>query len=170
MRSLPFAGETFAAVLSLFTAFGYFGGPSENLDPLRETARVLFPGGHWFLDYFDADRVKAELLSVDSLVRSRELGPLEIREEKRFLADRSVVAKEVFLRPRRGSLEEAARLGVPPEGMRYTEEVAVFSLAELDAMASGEGLNRVGAAGGYEGQPLGRGDRWILVYEKSQKT
>jgi len=132
-------------------------------------ARVLAPGGHWFLDYFDGDRVRAELGGGELRVRERELGPLLVREERKFLVDESLVAKRVRLEARSGHQREAATLGVPEDGLEYTEKVAVFTLRDLDDMAGKEGMVRVGAAGGYEGQPLGEGGRWILVFRNNAK-
>lgn len=169
MRRLPFPKASFSAVLSLFTAFGYFGPPADNQEPVREVARVLAPGGHWFLDYFDGDQVRAELVGEESRVRERELGPLVVLEERKFVAEESLVAKRVRLRPRHGHQTEAAKLGVPENGLEYTERVAVFTLRELDDMAAKEGMARVGAAGGYDGRPLGEGSRWILVFRKNTK-
>ncbi len=167
MRRLPFSGNSFSSVLSLFTAFGYFGPPASNQDPVREVGRVLMPGGHWFLDYFDCDRVRAELGGGEPHVRERELGPLTVREERRFVASESLVAKNVRLEPRDGLEAEAARLGVAEDGLEYTEQVAVFTLGELDGMAAEENMTRVAAAGGYDGEPLGEGTRWLLVYGKN---
>jgi len=169
MRSLPFPQGAFFAVLSLFTAFGYFGPPVSNQDPVREVARVLVSGGHWFLDYFDCDRVRAELGGGGPHVLERELGPLMVREERRFVAEESLVAKQVLLEPRPELQSEAAKLGVPAGGLEYTEKVAVFTLRELDDMAAMENLTRVAAAGGYGGESLGDGNRWILVFQKNTR-
>lgn len=169
MRRLPFREASFSTVLSLFTAFGYFGPPAANQDPVREVARVLVPGGHWFLDYFDCDRVRAELGGGEPRVRDRELGPLKVREKRRFVAEESLVAKQVRLEPRPGHEPEAAKLGVPADGLEYTEKVAIFTLRELDDMASKENLTRVAAAGSYEGVSLGDGNRWILVFRKNTR-
>jgi len=169
MRLLPFREASFSTVLSLFTAFGYFGPPAANQDPVREVARALVPGGHWFLDYFNCDRVRAELGGGEPHVRDRELGPLKVREERRFVAEESLVAKQVRLEPRLGHETEAAMLGVPVDGLEYTEKVAVFTLRELDDMAEKENLTRVAAAGSYEGVSLGDGNRWILVYRKNTR-
>ncbi len=166
MRHLPFARESFASVMSLFTAFGYFGSPAANQAPVTQVARSLKPGGHWFLDYFDGDKVRAELGAGDTKARDRKLDPLAISELRRFDSERSLVSKDVILNPLPGQLEEAMCLGVPPQGLEYTEQVAVFTLRQLDEMAAAEGLARVASAGGYEGQELGVGTRWILVYQK----
>ncbi len=49
MRSLPWPDGSFDGVVSWFTSFGYFGD-SENRNVLRETHRVLRPGGRLLLE------------------------------------------------------------------------------------------------------------------------
>ena len=68
-----------------------------------------------------------------------------------------------------GRADDALALGVPLEGLLYREEVALFSVSELDSLAGDLGLRRVAAAGDYRGAPLGQGDRWILVYRLDGK-
>ncbi len=170
MRGLPFAEKSFQTVLSLFTAFGYFGTPEENAGPVAEVARVLRPGGHWFLDYFDGDRVLAELGDGRPRERRRDLECLQIVETRRYHADRRQVVKDVHLSAVPGLEQDAAQAGVGPDGLKYAEQVAVFTLAELDEMAAGQGLSRVAAAGDYAGAPLGEGSRWILAYGKEQDS
>ena len=168
MRSLPVVGDCFGTVLSLFTAFGYFGTPAENTRPVAEVARVLRPGGHWFLDYFDGQKVLAELGDGQSHQRERELDCLFIRETRRYQSQTRQVVKDVLLTALPGCETEAAKCGVGEQGLAYTEQVAVFTIAELDEMARAQGMVRVAAAGDYNGTPLGEGSRWILVYRKEQ--
>ena len=91
-------------------------------------------------------------------------------ESRRLAADRSVVAKRVHLVPVTGKESEAAEFGVGAAGVRYTEEVAVFTRKQLVSLAEGQGLVPVAAAGGYEGQGIGQGSRWILVFRKAPNT
>ncbi len=169
MRDLPLAEGVVGAVLSLFTAFGYFGSIGENSIVIEEVARVMVSGGHWFLDYLDCDRVRAELAAApDGLWRERVLGPCLFTEHRRLDRGGEVVAKEVTVTPVPGRETEAAGLGVPGQGLRYIEQVALFAPEELDALAAASGLERTAAAGGYDGVPLGEGDRWILVYRKRE--
>lgn len=167
MRMLPFGSDSFGTVLSLFTAFGYFGGPEANDGPVREVARVLQRGGHWFLDYFDGDRVLAELDDGQVRTRRRQVACLQVRESRRYLKARRQVVKAVQITAVAGREAEAQLVGVDAQGLNYTEEVAVFTLEELDALAEQNGLVRVAAAGDYEGVPLGAGTRWILVYRQT---
>ena len=165
MRALPFAAGRFGAVLSLFTAFGYFG-PEDDGRVVAGVARVLAPGGHWFLDFLDADRVRAEL-GAGPQARRREAGPLAVHETRRL--DGDAVAKDVRLAALPGRAAEAAALGVGAGGVGYTERVALYTVAGLDALAAAHGLARVAAAGDYDGAALGAGGRWLLVYRKGER-
>lgn len=166
MRMLPLADGSCGSVLSLFTAFGYFGSAAEDARPVAEAARVLRPGGRWTLDYLDADRVRAELADGIPRERERVADPFAVRETRRLDAAGRAVVKEIRLRARPGREAAAAALGCGSDGLAYREEVALYELAELDAMAAAAGLGRVAAAGSYDGAPLGEGDRWLLVYGK----
>ena len=167
MRMLPFLRRSFGSVLSLFTAFGYFSSDEDNQLVVNQISDVLVADGHWFLDYLDGDAVVAELGDGRRRDRRREVGPLVV-EESRFLVGKRVL-KDVTLTARGGSVPEAAAIGVPDEGLHYRESVAVFTLDELDGMASLAGLRRVASAGSYEGRELGDGTRWILAYRKTGK-
>jgi SAM-dependent methyltransferase len=165
MRAIPLACAATGAVLSLFTAFGYFGSVAQHRPVVAEIARVLRPGGHWFLDFLDSERVAAELAAGPRQRRSRR-GPLEVREQRRLVEGPRRVIKTVELVAAQGAHDEAAALGVRSDGLRYTEEVALMTLEELDGLATAAGMRRVAAAGDYDGGPLrpGRSDRWLLVY------
>jgi SAM-dependent methyltransferase len=166
MRELPLRAESVAAVLSLFTAFGYFAEAGANEAVVREIARVLTRQGHWFLDFFDTAKVRREL--ADGLPRRRERceGPLLIREERRIGGTGDSVTKKVRLSAVGGQEREAAAWGIGDAGLEYEESVALLDLGELDAMARRNGMIRVAAAGDYDGRPLHEGSRWILVYRR----
>jgi SAM-dependent methyltransferase len=167
MRWLPLRDDAFGAVLSLFTAFGYFGSVEQHEPVVHEVARVLQPGGAWVLDFLDSERVAAEL--ADGVPPGERIsGPLRIREARRLEPSPRRVVKEIVLTPAPGAEAEAAALGVAASGQAYTEEVTLFTLAELDALAAAAGLRRRAAAGSYDGAVLrpGRSERWLLVYGK----
>lgn len=169
MRAIGLADGSCSAVLSLFTAFGYFGGAAANAPVVAEIARVLRPGGHWYLDFLNSRRVAAELAGGPRATE-REQGPLRVRETRRLATAPARVVKEVSLAPLPGRDDEAAAWGVPLPGVSYVEEVALLTLAELDTMAKAAGLARVAAAGDYDGAPLDDdGPRWLLVYRHDGK-
>lgn len=162
MRSLPVADSSLDSILSLFTAFGYFGPLIDNDSVIQGISRALAPGGHWFLDYFDCEKVRLELGDGKPVLREREMGGFVARETRKLSGNQDLVKKEVCLKPLPGTPSPQW----PDQGLVYTEQVAVFDLAELDILASRYGLERVAGAGSYTGTPLGQGDRWILVYQR----
>lgn len=52
MRAFPFEGE-FDAAYNVWTSFGYFERPGEDLKALKAAARALKPGGLFLLDIMD---------------------------------------------------------------------------------------------------------------------
>jgi SAM-dependent methyltransferase len=74
MRHLPFAPETFDAVVSLWQSFGYFSD-EENLTLLRNLLAIVRPGGILVLDLYNREFFEAaagERHFVRSGVRVRE--------------------------------------------------------------------------------------------------
>lgn len=57
MRRLPFKGE-FDAAMNLWTSFGYFDKPSDDLKALKGVARSLKPGGLFLIDLLDFSWVR----------------------------------------------------------------------------------------------------------------
>ncbi len=165
MRRLPLRPASVSAVLSLFTAFGYFEKEAVNRGVVDGIARVLRPGGAWLLDYLDAERVAGELASGERL-RERRSGPLIVTERRRLFDRPRRVVKEVRLVPATDATDATAALGVPATGLAYDEVVALYTLDELDEMAETAGLLRIAGVGSYSGAPLrpGASDRWVLVY------
>jgi len=166
MRQIPLKSGSLGAVLSLFTAFGYFGTLKENGSVMQEVVRVLSSGGHWYLDYVDCLGVRRELRGQEPAIRQRVLGPLLVEETRHLRDAERRVEKDVHLRPVKGQEEAAASWGIAEQGITYTESIALFELEELMAMAQDCGLQMVAQAGSYQGAPLGQGSRWILVFAK----
>lgn len=171
MRRIPLRNGACSAVLSLFTAFGYFGALADNAPVVAEVARILQGAGHWFVDLFNGARVAAELGDGRWHDRRRQLGPLQVTERRRLRRGPDRVVKQVQLRPLSGREQDAARWGIAATGLAYTEEVALFTLAALDELTGRFGLRRVAAAGGYDGQPLDEAvsPRWLLVYRAQER-
>jgi SAM-dependent methyltransferase len=166
MRHLCFPANSLASVLSLFTAFGYFGPLETNAPVVSEISRVLLPGGHWVLDYFNCDRVIDELGSGDTFPRERNVGSFSILETRRYCPQEKLVFKDVLVKALPSAKGDPETLLIPENGLRYTEQVAVFSLEEMDTLALAHGFQRTASSGSYTGTTLDQGDRWILVYRK----
>lgn len=57
MRRLPFKGE-FDAAMNIWTSFGYFDKPSDDIKALEGVARALKPGGLFLIDLIDFAWIK----------------------------------------------------------------------------------------------------------------
>jgi SAM-dependent methyltransferase len=64
MRRLPFR-EEFDAVVNLFTSFGYFLKPSDDLKTLKGICRALKPGGLFLIDVINGDLIRRSFTPRD---------------------------------------------------------------------------------------------------------
>lgn len=151
MRDLPFADDSFEAVVSFFTAFGYFDEDAENARVVREAARVLKPGGAYLLDFLNAPFAIATMRASD--------------EERIELPD-----GRILLRASARAYETAARRlnkriveslldgkGNVAESRTLRESVRAYTMGELSTMIEAAGLHVREVFGGYSGE------RWSEV-------
>lgn len=132
MRALPFPDESFDAVLNLFTSFGYFVEDNENEKVLSEIARVLSPGGKFFIDFLNRAYTVKHLIPVSE----REEGDIHIREER--FVDGDYVKKKITITE--GNSQRT-----------YDERVKMYTKDELQAMIERSGLKVDRILGSYDG-------------------
>jgi SAM-dependent methyltransferase len=123
MRRLPFRGATFGAVTLFFSSFGYFGTPEEDASVLRESSRVLAPGGGLFLDLPWPTSVRRALVPRSE----RTVDGVRIVEERTLADDGKFVRKRVTLH--RGG-----------EVRSWTESLRLYTRVEVLRMASSAGF------------------------------
>ncbi|MBI4500066.1 MAG: methyltransferase domain-containing protein [Gemmatimonadetes bacterium] len=145
MRTLPFADRSFDMVLNLFTSFGYFSDDEQHVTVLREARRTLRPAGALVLDYFNAERVRSELIPQEQQV----VGPQRVQIARRISEDGRFVIKEMHL---------------TGDGRSFVERVRLLTAEELEAMLGQAGLIVRERFGAYDARPLGPGTpRTIFV-------
>jgi SAM-dependent methyltransferase len=149
LRALPFSSEAFDHATSFFTSFGYFESEDENLRALREAARVLKSGGRMLLDVPDRDQLERGLVPRSEFQRAG----LRMRCDRAIEAGR--VRKSVRVSNSRG--EEVAH---------FEESVRVYTLPELRSILGASGFGVLREAGGFDGRPIGSGDRYLVAAEK----
>jgi SAM-dependent methyltransferase len=149
MRALALRGESFNAVLNLFTSFGYFGSDHEHDRVLREVARVLRRGGVFVLDFLNAPAVRASLVPRDDL----RLGQAVVVQERRLSADGRFVVKTIHL---------------GGEGRSFIERVRLYERPDLEGMMVSAGLVPEAAFGDYDGQPHAPGSPRLLLLARRQ--
>jgi SAM-dependent methyltransferase len=150
MRRLPFASGSFAAALSMFTSFGYFGSRETHRDVLAEAARVVAPGGRLVLDYLNAPQVRRGLVP-----ESRRVVDGHTVSERRYLEDRpegEVVVKELAIRDPEGAEVEA-----------YREEVALYDRKQILRLLGEAGWREEHLLGDYDGGAWGPASPRLLV-------
>jgi SAM-dependent methyltransferase len=97
MRRIPLRGE-FDAAINLWTSFGYFEKPSDDLKTLRGIARALKPGGLFLIDMLDYEWAKRRRQTKHWMKRS---DGAYVLEEALFLGgwDPKIVNEWTVLRP-----------------------------------------------------------------------
>lgn len=138
MRRLPYRADAFAAVVNLFTSFGYLGDAGDRA-VLDEVARVLAPQGVLVMDLMNPAAVRAGLVP-----RSREERDGVVLEGRRALADDGRrITKEVRLTLADGAVRA------------WREDVRMYEADELDALLAARGLATFDRRGDFAGGAYG---------------
>jgi len=119
----PFRDGSFGLVASFFTGFGYFETPAEDRLFLAELARLVRPGGWFYLDLPDPAHVQAHLVPFTETV----LEGGRTVHQTRFVQD--------------GRVQK--RIDVFEDGVKtqeHWEKVRLWERADLEAMAREHGL------------------------------
>ena len=149
MRALPFRAGSFRLAVNLFTSFGYFRDDAEHRLVLRQVAAALVRGGHFVLDYLNAEQVRRSLESANALGSNGEESGEDVRITRRIGPDGRFVIKEIELQD---------------EGRSFQERVRLYGPDELAALLAEAGLPVAARFGDYDGGPPGPdAPRVILV-------
>ncbi len=149
-RNLPFSDGSFDAVLSLFTSFGYFDD-AENEALIGSIARLLKPGGRFYIDYLNPVKVTKNLVPESS----REKNGIKIFEKRRIDTERNRVEKIITLE--RGG-----------ETSEFCESVRMYSKEEMLGILRRSGLTVNDVLGSIGDEPYSEdSDRMILYGNKS---
>ena len=143
MRHLPFCDGVFGGLVNFFTSFGYFADEEENLQVVREMARVLDTGAVFLFDYLNVDR------ELDNLVQreTRETPSGTVKIERWF--DRSD-----------HSFNKRITIGEK----RYLERVRGYDLDEISAMFASCNLSIRTAFGDFDGSRFDRTSPRLILF------
>ena len=146
MRALPFRMGSFALAVNLFTSFGYFVDDDEHRRVVQQVVAALAPGGHFVLDYLNAEHVRRTLKLTEQATGGDVVVTRRIDAANRF------VIKEIELRD---------------EGRRFQERVRLYGADELAALLTEAGLRVTSRFGDYDGgRAAPTAPRVILVAER----
>lgn len=150
MRHLPFEGQSFQAVVNLFTSFGYFNEEAQNEQVLNGIHHVLRPGGRFIIDFLNAEYIKANLI------------PYSERTDEGLVIQESRAIEDGFVR-KRIVVQEAGQ-----QDRHYLEQVRLYGLEDFKGMLNRVGLTLDEVYGGYEGQAFesAHSPRLILIGTK----
>jgi SAM-dependent methyltransferase len=148
MRHLPFCDNTFAGLVNFFTSFGYFSEEAENVQVVREMARVLHHRGAFLFDYLNVQRELDKLVQRETL--DTPLGRVKV---------------ERWFDGRDRSFNKRMTIGEK----RYLERVRGYDLDEISAMFTACNLSIRSSFGDFDGSPFSpTSPRLILLGSKSR--
>lgn len=138
MRDLSFEGE-FDAAINVFTAFGYFEDPEDDVRTLRRILASLRPGGRFLLETLHRDALSARFQPREF---ERTSGGGIVLRERRWDLARDVIDERLTL--------------IRPDGTRteYATSVRMRSLDEFIRLARSAGFEPERWHGGLDGRPL----------------
>jgi ubiquinone/menaquinone biosynthesis C-methylase UbiE len=149
-RELPFDGESFDAVICLFTSIGYRGEDSDRRT-FSEFLRVLRPGAALVVETLHRDRLMA-------IFQERGWEHLEedavLLEERRFDHVAGEITTDHILAPADG----------PRRSVSF--RLRVYTATELVRMLAGVGYAEVECFGDLEGTELSRETRLVIRARK----
>jgi SAM-dependent methyltransferase len=147
MRTIPRPDGSFDGVISMFTSFGYLDD-AENQRVLDDVARVLVPGGKLLLD----------VLNRDGLAGS-------FRERYWTRGEDEVIVLEQHGWDATNGRLEVDWTVIDREGVRRAHHYAprVYTLQELEVLLALAGMPVRAAFGGFDGRPLARDSRRLIV-------
>jgi SAM-dependent methyltransferase len=146
MRRLPFGDQSFQALVSFFTSFGYFEDERENLLAIREMSRVLQHKAPLLFDYLNVDR-ELKCLNQHETMES-DLGTVEI--ERWFEPSSQTFNKRIAIGDR-----------------KFLERVRGYRLEELKELFQRGGFVIRNVCGDFDGGPfMEDSPRLIILGEK----
>ena len=144
----PFGDARFHCVFSLFTSFGYFEDPADDLSVVRNIARSLRPGGALVLDYLNVGYAEAHLRSEETVERDGVKYGITRWSDARHIHKRIIVHDGSAAAP-----------------LAFAERVARFTLDDFRFLFALYDLRIEAVFGSYQLQPFDEAasDRLILV-------
>ena len=140
--------EQFSYVFNLFTSFGYFKDPKDNIRTLQAFRSQLAPNGVGVIDYLNPTWV------IDNLKQSEQI------EKEGFLFDiqRSVEGKWIY---------KDIRFKVNNQVFTFREQVELLELSDFLSLFAKTGLHLVDIFGDYQLQAYDKelSNRQILIFQ-----
>ena len=153
MREIPREAGRFDAVTNCFTSFGYFESGEEDQRVLTGIRRALKPGGRFFIDTINHDRLMR--VFRDSEWRERPDGGLNLERRSYDIHTGRIDVDWTFVT-------------TEGEQRRQSHSLRLYTFTELDAMLSRAGLTVRNTWGGFDGSAFSMySPRMIVLAERT---
>lgn len=138
--------RSFDACINMFTSFGYFKDPADDLRVCRNVYRSLRPGGRFLVQVGGKEWL------------AREFRPRDWREEAgAFILEERKVA------PGWTGLENRWLLVRKGKVRQFRFFLRIYSAAEMSDLLRRAGFSRADVYGGLEGEPYDNTSRWLVA-------
>jgi ubiquinone/menaquinone biosynthesis C-methylase UbiE len=154
MRSLPSRWNgRFDGVVNLFTSFGFFADPNDDVRVIGEFARVLRPGGTLVWHGGSRDGLMARFLGRDSWITANQT---TVSQERRF-------------DPLPGILTVRSTLNAPGRvPVERDHQIRIYTATRLAELCREAGLVVEGAFDGWATRPLRRTSTEMLLVARKR--
>lgn len=153
MLRIPLRDNSRDLVLSMFTSFGYFDTAAQDVAVLAEAHRVLETGGQLFLDIFNAQQVRDNLVAQTR----RTAGRFTVHESRRIDLEQGQVIKQIELRD-------------GEQTHRYREQVRLWESAALQRALRASGFRILAEYGDYDASPFASHSSPRLILQAEATT
>jgi SAM-dependent methyltransferase len=142
---------TFDAIFNLFTSFGYFDDPADNLKTIKAIKENLKPNGHGVIDFFNVRKV------IENLVPYNEKTEKGITFKQSRRLEEGYIFKDIHFED---------------DGNRYhfTERVQALTLTDFKDYFDQAGLHLEHVYGSYQLQDFdaATSDRLIMIFKTAK--
>ena len=153
MREIP-ATERFAAVLSMFTSFGYFDRDEENHRVFTAIHRALRPGGVLLMDTLNPPHIVSGLVPEEE----RTEGSQRVLIRRSITPDGKRVEKETLVKS-------------PMADFVYRESVRMYTAEEMTALLTESGFGDIHTFGSLKGEAYrSESPRLVLTAQKESRS
>lgn len=144
----PISSEDFDVVLNLFTSFGYFDEPADNVKVLQAVHQELKPNGLFLIDFMNSEKVCRTLVAHEK----------QVINSTRFSIERKVVD---------GFVEKTILVN-ENANLTFIERVQALTYDDFSEMLESTGFNILSVHGSYDFEPFDiiNSERLIIIAQK----
>lgn len=141
--------EHFDAVFNLFTSFGYFDDPADNVKTIKAIKQSLTPNGYGVIDFFNSHKVIENLVAYNEKI---EKG-ITFKQSRRL---------------ENGSIYKDIKFTDDGNKYQFTERVQALQLEDFNAYFKEAGIDLVYTFGNYQLEAYDQrsSDRLIMIFKK----